>query len=105
MVCPACGTGVPDGARFCSGCGRPMTIESTSPFRTHLVRPRQGRVIAGVCSGFAQAYGWDPVIVRLVLCVIALCGAGTPIIAYLIAWIVMPNAPYDYPHRTDLTNS
>ena len=47
-------------ARFCSGCGRPMMIESTSPFRTHLVRPREGRVIAGVCAGFAQAYGWDP---------------------------------------------
>ena len=105
MVCPACGTGVPDGARFCSGCGRPMTIESTSPFRTQLVRPRQGRVIAGVCAGFAQAYGWAPVIVRIVLCLIALCGAGTPIIAYVIAWIVMPNAPYDYPQRTDLTNS
>jgi phage shock protein C len=82
-----------------------MMIGTTSPFRTPLVRPRQGRVIAGVCAGFAQAYGWDPVIVRLVLCLIALCGAGTPIIAYLIAWIVMPNAPYEYPHRTDLTNS
>lgn len=105
MVCPACGTGVPDGAKFCSGCGRPMTIESTSPFQRHLVRPRQGRVIAGVCAGFAQAYGWDPVVVRIVLCLIALCGAGTPILAYIIAWIVMPNAPYDYPQRTDLTNS
>ena len=82
-----------------------MTIESTSPFRTHLVRPREGRVIAGVCAGFAQAYGWDPVVVRLVLFVIALCGAGTPILAYVVAWIVMPNAPYDYPQRTDLTNS
>jgi phage shock protein C len=82
-----------------------MMIESTSPFRTNLVRPRQGRIIAGVCAGFAQAYGWDPVIVRIVLCLIALCGAGTPIIAYVIAWIVMPNAAYEYPHRTDLTNS
>jgi phage shock protein C len=82
-----------------------MTIEATLPFRTPLVRPRQGRVIAGVCAGFARAYGWDPVVVRLVLCLVALCGAGTPIIAYLIAWIVMPNAPYEYPQRTDLTNS
>ena len=82
-----------------------MMMEAASPLRTNLVRPRQGRVIAGVCAGFAQAYGWDPVIVRLVLCVIALCGAGTPILAYLIAWIVMPNAPYGYPQRTDLTNS
>ena len=105
MVCPACGTGIPDGARFCSGCGRPTMTQTTSPLRTQLVRPRQGRVIAGVCAGFAQAYGWDPVIVRIVLCVIALCGAGTPTLAYLIAWIVMPNAPYEYPQRTDLTNS
>jgi phage shock protein C len=82
-----------------------MTTEYTSPLRTALVRPRQGRVIAGVCAGFAQAYRWDPIIVRIVLCLIALCGAGTPILAYLIAWIVMPNAPYDLPQRTDLTNS
>jgi phage shock protein C len=82
-----------------------MFTERTSPFRTNLVRPREGRVIAGVCAGFAQAYRWDPVIVRLVLCLIALCGAGTPILAYLIAWIVMPNAPHEYPQRTDVTNS
>jgi len=105
MICPACGTGVPEGARFCSGCGRPLMTERTSPFRTQLVRPRYGRVIAGVCAGFAHAYGWDPVIVRLVLCLIALCGAGTPIIAYIVAWIVMPNAPYELPQRTDTTNS
>jgi phage shock protein PspC (stress-responsive transcriptional regulator) len=43
--------------------------------------------------------------VRIVLSLIALCGAGTPILAYVVAWIVMPNAPDEYPHRTDLTNS
>jgi phage shock protein C len=82
-----------------------MFAERTSPLRTNLVRPHAGRVFAGVCAGFAQAYGWDPVIVRIVLCVIAFCGAGTPILAYIIAWIIMPNAPYDLPQRTDLTNS
>src|SRR5579875_1636769 len=101
MICPACGTGVPDEAKFCSGCGRSMVAERVSPLRTALVRPREGRVIAGVCAGFAQAYRWDPVIVRIVLCLIALCGAGTPILAYLIAWIVMPNAAFDLPQRTD----
>lgn len=105
MVCPACGTGVGDGARYCSGCGRPMAYGAFVPERTRLVRPREGRVIAGVCAGFAQAYRWDPVIVRLVLCLIALCGAGTPILAYLIAWIVMPNAPYDLPQTRDVTPS
>lgn len=105
MICPACGTGVQDGARFCSGCGRPMTSEPGTPVRSPLVRPRYGRMIAGVCAGFAQAYGWDPVIVRIVLCLIALCGAGTPVIAYVVAWIVMPNAPYELPPRTDISHS
>jgi phage shock protein C len=98
MVCPACGTGMSDGARYCSVCGRPA-FEAQASVRPRLVRPLHGRLIAGVCAGFAQAYGWDPVIVRLVLCLIALCGAGTPIIAYIIAWIVMPNAPYELPHQ------
>jgi phage shock protein C len=93
-----------EGAKYCSGCGRPV-FETQAPVRTRLVRPRQGRVIAGVCAGFAQAYGWDPVIVRLVLCLIALCGAGSPILAYIIAWIVMPNAPYELPQTTGVTPS
>ena len=106
MVCPACGTGVQDGARWLQWMRTSHVLIESDPHpseRISFVRAR-GRVIAGVCAGLrAQAYGWDPVIVRIVLCLIALCGAGTPIIAYLIAWIVMPN--YEYPHRTDLTNS
>jgi len=62
-----------------------------------LVRPRQGRAIAGVCAGFAQRYGWDVVIVRLVLVLAVLVGCGTPFLAYIIAWVVMPNGPYFVP--------
>jgi phage shock protein C len=67
------------------------------PVFPRLTRPRYGRVIAGVCAGFAQHYGWDVVLVRILLCVLVLFGCGTPIIAYLIAWIVMPNEPYIFP--------
>jgi len=59
-----------------------------------LFRPLQGRAIAGVCAGFAQRYGWDTVLVRLALVAAVLIGCGTPVIAYIIAWIVMPNEPY-----------
>jgi phage shock protein PspC (stress-responsive transcriptional regulator) len=58
-----------------------------------LVRPLQGRAIAGVCAGFAQRYGWDVTIVRLVLVLSVLIGCGSPVIAYIIAWVVMPNEP------------
>jgi phage shock protein PspC (stress-responsive transcriptional regulator) len=63
------------------------------------MRPRFGRVFGGVCAGFAQQYGWDVILVRILLCVLVLFGCGTPILAYLVAWIVMPNEPYYFPMR------
>ena len=105
MVCTACGAGHAADARFCSNCGRPTMAQSYLPVRPPLERPRQGRMIAGVCAGFAQHYGWDPVVVRLLLCLAALFGAGTPIIAYVIAWIVIPNGTYMLPHTTSVTPS
>lgn len=104
-MCAACGAEHGAGARFCSNCGRPVMVQAYAPVRPPLERPRQGRVIAGVCAGFAQHYAWDPVIVRLVVCLVALCGVGTPVIAYLIAWIVMPNGTYMLPQTTSVTPS
>jgi phage shock protein PspC (stress-responsive transcriptional regulator) len=68
-----------------------------------LVRPLQGRVIAGVCEGFARRYAWDPVIVRLVLVAAVVFGAGTPVLAYIIAWIVMPNEVWVMPPQPIVT--
>jgi phage shock protein C len=86
-----------EGARFCSNCGCAVTQAAYVPVQPRLERPRHGRVIAGVCAGFAQRYGWDVVLVRLVLVLVVLCGAGTPLLAYLIAWIVIPNGQYALP--------
>lgn len=94
MNCPACHTPFNPGARFCSSCGAPIFTQPPTPVYTRLVRPRYGRAIGGVCAGFAQHFGWDVVLVRILLCVLVLFGCGTPILAYLIAWIVMPNEPY-----------
>ena len=100
MICAACNTVVDSGARFCSGCGRTLMVnQAIVPRSTQLVRPRDSRMIAGVCAGFAQRYGWDVVIVRLVL-LLSVLFAGVPLIAYLIAWIVMPNEQYALPAQT-----
>ena len=97
MVCATCNTVVDSGARFCSGCGRTLIVNQAMRVRsTQLVRPRESRMIAGVCAGFAQRYGWDVVVVRLVL-LLSVLFAGLPLIAYLIAWIVMPNEQYALP--------
>jgi len=55
-----------------------------------LVRPKEGRWLAGVCAGFARHFGLDPTLVRVVWAV-CVCLGGTGILAYLICWIVIPN--------------
>ncbi len=55
-----------------------------------LVRPRQNRMIAGVCAGVANRFGWSATTVR-VLTVIAVVFFGLSLWAYLILWLLMPN--------------
>ena len=61
-----------------------------------LLRPRYDRKIAGVCAGFARAYGWDLTSVRLVLVALVLFGGGG-LLAYVICWIVIPEDPIALP--------
>lgn len=56
-----------------------------------LIRSRANRSIAGVCSGIAEYYGWDPTVVRVAWIVLTLLG-GSGILLYLILWLVMPDA-------------
>lgn len=56
--------------------------------RTQLVRPRDRKVIAGVCAGLADAYGWSTGTVRLLFVLFGLFGAGE--LAYIVLWILMP---------------
>ncbi len=89
MYCSACGKAIPDDARVCSYCGKPV---SGQPSGQHapLVRPRNGRVIAGVCMGLAQHFGWSVSLLRLVwLLLFLFAGAGG--LVYIILWIVVPN--------------
>ena len=45
--------------------------------------------IAGVCAGFAKAFGTDPAFVRVGVIVTALFLPKLTIAAYLIAWVVL----------------
>lgn len=53
-----------------------------------LSRPREGRVLAGVCAGFARRYDMNPLVARLL-------GIGAVLVlsplVYVAAWILMPN--------------
>jgi phage shock protein C len=54
-----------------------------------LYRPRDGRVVAGVCAGLAAYFGIDPTLVRLAFALATVFG-GIGILLYLCAWIVIP---------------
>jgi len=56
----------------------------------NLVRPRQGRIIAGVCSGVADRFGWSVTTVRI-LTVIAVVFFGLSLWIYILLWILMPS--------------
>ncbi len=54
-----------------------------------LTRSNNG-MIAGVCAGIAEYFGWDPTMVRVGYILLSIFTAFTGVIAYLILWIVIP---------------
>ena len=60
------------------------------PAEPRLRRSRTDRVFAGVCGGLGHYFRIDPIILRIVM--VALIFAGVGLIAYLIAWIAIPEA-------------
>lgn len=54
-----------------------------------LTKTSNGKVLFGVCSGFGEYFNVDPLIFRIAL-IIAFFGAGSGLIAYIIAAIIMP---------------
>jgi phage shock protein C len=58
---------------------------------TTLVRPRDGRILAGVCAGIADRYGWDRTAVRLVAVASCLL-PGPQVLLYVAGWALMPSA-------------
>ena len=56
---------------------------------TALVRPRRGRVIAGVCAGLARRFDLKPRQVRL-LFVLSCLLPGPQILLYVALWIILP---------------
>ena len=55
-----------------------------------LLRSKKNRIIAGVCGGIGEYLGVDPTVVRLLWVVFTLISLGVGILAYIIAWIIIP---------------
>lgn len=61
-----------------------------------LQRPPDKAMIGGVCSGIAEYFGVDPTWIRL-LAVLLIFASGFGLVAYVVAWIVIPRGPLGAP--------
>lgn len=55
----------------------------------NLHRSITDRMIAGVCGGIAETYGWNPTLIRA-LFVLSMFFPGPQILLYLALWFIMP---------------
>lgn len=69
--------------------GNRQQYDNTQPRR--LYRNTYDKILGGVCSGVANYFDIDPVIVRLVMVVLFLT-AGIGLVAYILAWAIIPAA-------------
>jgi phage shock protein PspC (stress-responsive transcriptional regulator) len=65
-----------------------MTNYPQTPYRQLTLSARDKKV-AGVCGGIAEYFDIDPTLVR-VLTVVFTLFFGSGVLAYLLAWILMP---------------
>ena len=48
-------------------------------------------MIGGVCGGLAEYFNIDPTLVRILWLVAAVLGIGSPVLIYIILWIIIPS--------------
>lgn len=89
--CRACGAEMNGQAVLCTKCGisqdQAKTVGSGS--FSSLRRSRDGKLLAGVCSGLGKQFKMDPWVVRLLFILISLA-AGIGILGYIILAIILP---------------
>ena len=68
-----------------------MTDIRTTFARQGLVRPRDGRVLGGVCAGLGRRFGLTPWIARLLFVLLLMVLPGSQLLIYPVLWILMPD--------------
>ena len=63
--------------------------------RQGLVRPRDGRVLGGVCAGLGRRFGIEAWAARILFVLVLLVIPGSQFLIYPILWILMPDEETD----------
>ena len=66
-----------------------MEIKGGIKMQKRLYKIEEEKKLCGVCGGIAEYFNIDPTVVRLLWVFLVLC-AGTGILAYFVAAIIMP---------------
>ena len=69
-----------------------------------LYKSSKNKIIGGVCGGLGEYFNIDPTLVRLAfvgLCIVA----GGGLLAYIVALIIMPEAPAGYDSKAQATTN
>jgi phage shock protein C len=99
MVCTKCQRDITEYSNFCYYCGARQSATAPPPagipyVQKRLTRSATNHKIAGVCGGLADYMDVDPTILRLIVVLITFfTGFVFGIVAYLVAWLVIPVGP------------
>ncbi len=58
--------------------------------RKRLYRNKKEKMVGGVCAGIGDFLDIDPTIVRLTWAILTILSVGVGLIAYLVAWAIIP---------------
>jgi len=88
--CPWCAESIRAEAVKCRHCGSILDASGARSLSEPWLRPREGRMLAGVCAGLAEQFGISVTIVRLAFALGAFFSAGIFLVVYLALWLAMP---------------
>jgi phage shock protein C len=82
-----------------------VTDGAPVPSQPRLVRSRTDRRIAGVCGGLADYFDVDPTLVRVAWVILSIVAGAVifGVVAYLIAWFIIPPPPVQALHASPST--
>lgn len=103
MTCTRCSREIELDSTFCRFCGAAVRpVPGFDPPARRLYRSIADRRIAGVCGGLAEYFRMDPTLVRLLVVILSIYPGAVifGLLAYGIAWAIIPPGPVPPPLST-----